>query len=186
MKSPMRTALWESMLGLSNHNRAGLMQRSTLDRIFDPGTSGGCPFIAPARFLARFAVCAGVCLGWLAVPLFGQAAGPRDFGDAPPPYPTLAKENGASHGVVQGFQLGKRIDGEPDGQPDQNARETTRPPPVVPATKTVSPSPEALCPGKLPPCWLWPRRRECWTRGSILKRMAAGRNPVIRYSGASR
>jgi uncharacterized repeat protein (TIGR01451 family) len=121
VKSPMRTALWESMLGLSNHNRAGLMQRSTLDRIFDPGTSGGCPFIAPARFLARFAVCAGVCLGWLAVPLFGQAAGPRDFGDAPPPYPTLAKENGASHGVVQGFQLGKRIDGEPDGQPDQNA-----------------------------------------------------------------
>ena len=113
--------LRETIFQLSNQHRAGLMQISTLDRIFESRTSGGCSINSPTRFLARFAVCAGVCLGWFAVTLFGQAAGPQDFGDAPPPYPTLAKENGARHGVVQGFQLGKRIDGEPDGQPDSNA-----------------------------------------------------------------
>lgn len=51
-----------------------------------------------------------------------------DFGDAPdgiadePSYPTLAANNGASHGVVPSFRLGRRIDSDPDGQPTAEAR----------------------------------------------------------------
>ena len=45
----------------------------------------------------------------------------RDFGDAPPPYPTLLKDNGASHGAGQIFHLGSGVDFENDGQPNANA-----------------------------------------------------------------
>ncbi len=49
-------------------------------------------------------------------------AGSVDFGDAPDsPYPTTLKNNGARHGVVQGFVLGRRIDPETDGQPQADA-----------------------------------------------------------------
>ena len=44
-----------------------------------------------------------------------------DFGDAPPPYPTLAAGNGATHAIVPGVHLGLAVDAEPDGQPDQGA-----------------------------------------------------------------
>jgi len=44
-----------------------------------------------------------------------------DFGDAPPPYPTLAPGNGATHAIVPGVHLGLAVDAEPDGQPDQGA-----------------------------------------------------------------
>ena len=50
---------------------------------------------------------------------------PRDFGDAPAPYPTTTAEGGASHVVVDldldgapDLFLGASIDSEPDGQPD--------------------------------------------------------------------
>lgn len=42
----------------------------------------------------------------------------RDWGDAPSPYPTLAVNNGASHGIIPGYCLGNLIDAEPDGQPN--------------------------------------------------------------------
>ncbi len=41
----------------------------------------------------------------------------RDFGDAPAPYPTLLSDDGPSHGIVPGFQLGATIDGELNGIP---------------------------------------------------------------------
>ena len=45
-----------------------------------------------------------------------------DYGDAPDPtYPTLMVNNGASHPILAGFNLGPSIDGEPDGQPDPSA-----------------------------------------------------------------
>lgn len=44
-----------------------------------------------------------------------------DWGDAPLPYPTLAAHQGASHGLLPGFQLGALIDSERDGQPHPNA-----------------------------------------------------------------
>ncbi len=40
-----------------------------------------------------------------------------DYGDAPSTFPTLLAQNGASHGIVPGFQLGAQIDGEANGQP---------------------------------------------------------------------
>ncbi len=40
-----------------------------------------------------------------------------DFGDAPPPYPTLLVVNGAHHFIVPGVFMGATIDAEPDGQP---------------------------------------------------------------------
>jgi hypothetical protein len=47
---------------------------------------------------------------------------PLDFGDAPDPsYPTLLRNNGARHRIVQGVHLGQRVDAEPDGQPNANA-----------------------------------------------------------------
>ncbi|MBN1482564.1 T9SS C-terminal target domain-containing protein [candidate division KSB1 bacterium] len=46
----------------------------------------------------------------------------RDYGDAPDPsYPTLLKNNGASHIIVQGLYLGVHVDSEPDGQPNADA-----------------------------------------------------------------
>ncbi len=42
----------------------------------------------------------------------------NDFGDAPPPYPTLANNRGAYHTILQGFYLGQTVDGETDGQPN--------------------------------------------------------------------
>lgn len=75
-------------------------------------------------FTRCFKWCAGsvaLCLSLFTVDLFGQAAGPVDFGDAPSPYPTTSANNGAQHGVVQGFFLGSRVDAEPDGQPNANA-----------------------------------------------------------------
>ncbi len=44
-----------------------------------------------------------------------------DFGDAPGPFPTLLSSNGASHGIVPGFQLGQQIDGDLNGHPSQGA-----------------------------------------------------------------
>jgi len=41
-----------------------------------------------------------------------------DFGDAPPPYPTLLAANGARHDYVRSIHLGPLVDSEPDGQPD--------------------------------------------------------------------
>ena|GEM_PF-749008 len=46
---------------------------------------------------------------------------PFDFGDAPAPYPTLLKDNGARHTYVRDHNLGQRIDLEPDGQPSAAA-----------------------------------------------------------------
>ena len=43
-----------------------------------------------------------------------------DFGDAPPPYPTLLADNGPRHGIGPLF-LGTNIDSESNGQPDPNA-----------------------------------------------------------------
>jgi hypothetical protein len=44
-----------------------------------------------------------------------------DFGDAPPPYPTLRGSTPAAHTIVPGLHLGASVDGEPDGQPDATA-----------------------------------------------------------------
>jgi len=45
-----------------------------------------------------------------------------DFGDAPDPtYPTRRPGNGARHGVIPGFSLGRQIDAEADGQPNAAA-----------------------------------------------------------------
>ncbi len=44
-----------------------------------------------------------------------------DFGDAPPPYPTLAASNGAVHVIVPDMYMGQHIDSEPDGQPEAHA-----------------------------------------------------------------
>jgi hypothetical protein len=47
---------------------------------------------------------------------------PMDFGDAPDPsYPTLLRNDGARHVILQGFHLGARVDAEPDGQPNSTA-----------------------------------------------------------------
>ncbi len=51
---------------------------------------------------------------------FGNTSA-TDQGDAPLPYPTLLADNGASHGLLPGFQLGALIDAEPDGLPEANA-----------------------------------------------------------------
>ncbi|MBN2508146.1 MAG: immunoglobulin domain-containing protein [Verrucomicrobia bacterium] len=45
-----------------------------------------------------------------------------DFGDAPPPYPTLLVDNGPRHVLVPGVRLGTASDDEPDGQPEAEAR----------------------------------------------------------------
>lgn len=45
-----------------------------------------------------------------------------DFGDAPSPYPTLLKDNGARHNYTNRFCLGSNVDGEADGQPDADAK----------------------------------------------------------------
>lgn len=50
-----------------------------------------------------------------------QTAVSYEFGDAPPPYPTLLKDNGARHRVVMDVRLGLRIDSENDGQPSLGA-----------------------------------------------------------------
>ncbi len=46
---------------------------------------------------------------------------PLDFGDAPPPYPTLLADNGARHRIVPGIHMGAGVDPEPDGQPSPHA-----------------------------------------------------------------
>jgi hypothetical protein len=51
-----------------------------------------------------------------------QTAGELDFGDAPPPYPTLLAANGARHQVVPGFNLGNLIDAEANGFPHALAK----------------------------------------------------------------
>lgn len=55
----------------------------------------------------------------------------RDFGDAPSPYPTTLKDNGASHGIL-GPRLGTFEDAEPDGQPDAGAMGDDKNPAGVP------------------------------------------------------
>ncbi|MCX6271905.1 MAG: GEVED domain-containing protein [Bacteroidetes bacterium] len=55
-----------------------------------------------------------------AVKLFGRYK--RDWGDAPPPYPTLSVNNGACHGNANpGLFLGQLKDFENDGQPNPSA-----------------------------------------------------------------
>src|SRR5690606_4989974 len=44
-----------------------------------------------------------------------------DFGDAPASYATLFAADGASHGIVPGFQLGQRVDGDLNGRPSPAA-----------------------------------------------------------------
>ena len=44
-----------------------------------------------------------------------------DFGDAPAPYPTVLKDNGARHGINRSIHLGQFEDSEPDGQPNNTA-----------------------------------------------------------------
>ena len=44
-----------------------------------------------------------------------------DFGDAPTPYPTLLKDNGAEHIIEDGVYLGSGVDAEDDGQPGEFA-----------------------------------------------------------------
>lgn len=44
-----------------------------------------------------------------------------DFGDAPAPYPTLLRDNGARHVFNPDIFLGYQIDAEPDGQPTPQA-----------------------------------------------------------------
>jgi uncharacterized repeat protein (TIGR01451 family) len=82
-------------------------QRIQLQFSFD---TGAAPIIDPE--------------GWYLDDLMiGSTGGICDFGDAPDDpanpndYPTLLASNGARHGVVDGFHLGKTIDDEPDGQP---------------------------------------------------------------------
>jgi hypothetical protein len=50
---------------------------------------------------------------------FGNRAS-FDFGDAPATYGTLLPD-GARHGIIPGFHLGARIDGEPNGRPSPDA-----------------------------------------------------------------
>ena len=45
-----------------------------------------------------------------------------DYGDAPAPYPTLLKDNGARHRIITGLSLGNRIDAELDGKPSADAQ----------------------------------------------------------------
>ncbi len=52
---------------------------------------------------------------------FEEEAWGIDFGDAPPPYPTLFVSNGASHVVSTGLYLGNNVDTEFDGQPSATA-----------------------------------------------------------------
>jgi hypothetical protein len=47
--------------------------------------------------------------------------GLMDFGDAPRPYPTVLKDDGARHTFDQKYLLGRLIDVEPDGQPNSTA-----------------------------------------------------------------
>lgn len=51
---------------------------------------------------------------------FGNRAA-FDYGDAPAPYRTLSSQNGAVHGLLQGFQLGARVDAEANGIPSVGA-----------------------------------------------------------------
>jgi uncharacterized repeat protein (TIGR01451 family) len=44
-----------------------------------------------------------------------------DFGDAPPPYPTLLGDNGARHVLLDGLRLGAGVDFELNGQPNPAA-----------------------------------------------------------------
>lgn len=44
-----------------------------------------------------------------------------DYGDAPASFATSSAQNGPSHGIVAGFQLGATVDGELDGVPSANA-----------------------------------------------------------------
>src|SRR5690606_21540479 len=47
--------------------------------------------------------------------------GALDFGDAPAPYPTTIKDNGARHHLDKGIYLGASVDPEQDGQPSVGA-----------------------------------------------------------------
>lgn len=52
---------------------------------------------------------------------FGNVAA-NDWGDLPDSYKTTGGVGGPSHGILQGFQLGSRVDGESNGVPGTNAR----------------------------------------------------------------
>ena len=47
--------------------------------------------------------------------------GSLDFGDAPRPFPTLVRDDGARHVFHQAYQLGALLDLEPEGQPETSA-----------------------------------------------------------------
>ena len=66
----------------------------------------------------RFAVaCVLLLLAASLQPARAQAQFTQDFGDAPAPYPTLLKDNGARHTAI-GPLLGTARDTEGDGQPN--------------------------------------------------------------------
>ena len=85
------------------------------------GRSLRTPVVKPLRTqLKRAAATSILALLLGAPPLFAQPA-PFDFGDAPPPYPTLLQDNGARHQVIASaplVYLGATVDTELDGQPD--------------------------------------------------------------------
>lgn len=49
-------------------------------------------------------------------PLYFANTAAVDWGDAPASFPTMASQNGASHGILTGMYLGSSVDGEGDGQ----------------------------------------------------------------------
>lgn len=65
-------------------------------------------------------------------PLAPSTDARRDWGDAPPSFPTTQASNGARHIIKSNILLGEHIDAEPDGQPSANARgDDTNPPGAV-------------------------------------------------------
>ena len=112
------------------------MHTATLPPAVD-GRSLRTPFVNPLRKQLNLALAtATAALVWAAPHLFAQLA-PMDYGDAPPPYPTLLQDNGARHQVILGIpsvHLGATVDTELDGQPDPLALgdDNSTPPPPPP------------------------------------------------------
>ena len=98
------------------------------------GRSLRTPFVNPLQFTFAVAIAAATLL--LGTPRLLAQPVPFDFGDAPPPYPTLLNDNGARHQVIASaplVYLGATVDTEQDGQPDALALgdDNSAPAPVV-------------------------------------------------------